>query len=134
MKILRFLKRLPAWIKLCWNQEDWDYGYIYDLLEFKLKKLQQVIEQDTIHEPKDVNRSVRQIKICLQYLDRFRNWPEYYDYPMDDIKWVEGDFGLCMKSTNSINEAKRKHATAYEQFNYEMFWKRFLQWHRSWWV
>ena len=29
---IRFIKRLPKWIKICWNQEDWDIGYLYDLI------------------------------------------------------------------------------------------------------
>ena len=35
----RFIKRLPNYIKLAWDQETWDYEYLYDLIEMKLKEL-----------------------------------------------------------------------------------------------
>ena len=114
--LFRFLKRLPKWIKICWNQENWDYNYLYDLIEIKLKEFLKAQEE--------------------AYLDRYRNWPNYYDYPMDDIyhEKAEDGLGYYMKHSSSINEAKRKGANKYEKFNYEMFWKRFLQWHQGWWT
>lgn len=130
----RFTKRLKTWIPLIWNQENWDFEYLYDLIEFKLKEFIQAQEQDYLHEQKGVQRRIRQIKICLAYLDRYRNWPNYYDYPMDDIEHVKTETGYTLKHTNSINEAKRKGVHAYEKFNYDMFWKRFMQWHQGWWT
>lgn len=134
--LFRFLKRLPKWIKICWNQEDWDIAYLYDLIEIKLKEFLKAQEEDTWHVPKETKRRAKQIRICLAYFDRYRNWPNYYDYPMDDIyhEKAEDGLGYYMKHSSSINEAKRKGAHKYEKFNYEMFWKRFLQWHQGWWT
>ena len=133
---IRFIKRLPKWIKICWNQEDWDIGYLYDLIEIRLKDFLKAQEEDTWHVPKETKRRAKQIKICLAYLDRYRNWTDYYDYPMDDIYFekTEDGLGSYMKHKSSINEAKRKGADKYEKFNYNMFWKRFLQWHQHWWT
>lgn len=133
----RFIKRLPKYIKLAWDQETWDSEYIYDLIEMKLKELLKAQEEDTCHVKKETKRRAKQIKICLAYLDRYRNWVDYYDYPMDDIKWIDSpDYKGCkqMIHTNNRNEIKRKGAHAYEKFNYDMFWKRFLQWHQQWWT
>ena len=134
-KSFRFIKRLPTWIGLCWNQENWDIDYLYDLIEFKMKELLKAQEHDTIHLQKDVKRRIRQIKICLAYLDRYRNSVNYYDYPTDDIIFEPCE-NNCSKMiyTNKYNEIKRKGIISYEKFNYDMFWKRFLQWHNSWWV
>ena len=35
----RFILREIRWIPVLWNQEDWDFEYMYDLLEVKMKEL-----------------------------------------------------------------------------------------------
>jgi hypothetical protein len=131
-KLIRFIKRLFNYLPLIWKDEDWDYDYLYKILDFKLRRMQIELEHDTWHM--DSKRRARQIAICLAYLDRYRNWTNYIDYPMDDIKFVKDKLGYKMIHTSSINEAKRRMVHGYEEFNYNMFWKRFLQWHRGWWT
>lgn len=133
----RFLKRFPKYIKLAWYQETWDYEYLYDLIEMKLQEFLKAQEEDNWHVEKETKRRAKQIRICLAYLDRFRNWTKYYDYPMDDIEWIDSSKHKGCKQmihTNKRNEIKRKGVHAYEKFNYDMFWKRFLQWHQGWWT
>lgn len=38
-KFGRFIKRLFRWLPVLWRQEEWDSGYIYDILDVKLKEL-----------------------------------------------------------------------------------------------
>ena len=35
----RFILREVRWIPVLWNQEDWDFEYMYDLLEMKMKEI-----------------------------------------------------------------------------------------------
>lgn len=134
-RIGRFILRLSRWIPVLWRQEEWDYEFIYDHLELKMRELRDNISKDTWHDQKEVKKGIKQIDICLQRLDRWRNWTKYYDYPMDDIKYeeVEGGF-LSPVSTNSENEKQRLGAIEFEQKNYDKFWKDFLAWHRGWWT
>jgi len=132
---IRFIKRLPKWIKVAWNQEDWDVGYLYDLIELKLKEFLKAQEEDTWHDTYTVKHCIKQIKITLARLDRYRNWPNYYDYPMDDIVWVDCEDGCkMMKHTSEENEKQRLGADKFEQHNYDKFWKDFLKWHQNWWT
>lgn len=131
-KVCRFLKRLIFWLPIIWKQEDWDISYLYDLIEIKLKEIRKCLLKDDIHKDSDLR--VREIDICLAYLDRYRNWTNYIEYPIDDIIFEPAS--ECtgkMVSTNSHNEARRKLVRKYEDFNYKMFWKRFMQWHQKWW-
>lgn len=131
-KVFRFLKRLIFWLPIIWKQEDWDISYLYDLIEIKLKEIRKCLLKDDIHKDSDLR--VREIDICLAYLDRYRNWTNYIEYPIDDI--ISEPVSECtskMVSTNSHNEARRKLVRKYEDFNYKMFWKRFMQWHQKWW-
>ena len=134
-RVGRFISRLFRWIPVLWKQEEWDYEFIYDHLELKMRELRDNISKDVWHDPKEVRKGIKQIDICLQRLDRWRNWTKYYDYPMDDIKYeeVEGGF-LSPVSTNSEKEKQRLGAIVFEQKNYDKFWKDFLAWHRGWWT
>ena len=54
----RFVKRLGRWIPVLWNQEDWDYEYIYDLLIMKMKELKEDMSKDYWHDQKEVQRGI----------------------------------------------------------------------------
>ena len=131
----RFIRRLPTFLRLCWKQENWDYEYLYDLIEYKLKEFLIAQQQDTWHVESETKRRAKEIKICLARLDRFRNWPNYYDYPMDDITWQpleNGNHKLVFN--NPENEKQRLGAYDFEKKNYDKFWNNFLKWHRGWWT
>ncbi len=135
-KLGRFLLREIRWIPVLWNQEDWDFEYVYDLLEVKMKELRRNMSKDTWHDQKCVQKGIKQINICLARLDRWRNWPDYYHYPMDDIysELTEDGKYYVMKHASEENEKQRLGAIDFEQKNYNKFWKDFLAWHRGWWT
>lgn len=134
-KFGRFIKREIRWTPVLWKQEDWDYEYMYDLLEMKMKELQKNMSKDYWHDQKSVQRGIKQIDICLARLDRWRNWTSYYEYPMDDIYYepTENDC-YVMKYASEENEKQRLGAIDFEEKNYNKFWKDFLAWHRGWWT
>ena len=135
IKLGRFILREIRWVPVLWNQEDWDFEYMYDLLEIKMKELRKDMSKDIWHDQKVVQRSIKQIDICLARLDRWRNWIKYYDYPIDDIIHVPTKDG-CYKIeyTSEENEKQRLGAIDFEQKNYDKFWKDFLAWHQGWWT
>ena len=130
----RFIKRLWKWVPILWNQEDWDYEYIYPLLKAKMEDLRKDLEKDTWHEEKGVKKSIKQIDICLARMDRYLNWTEHYDYPMEDIYTVPCKPGYMMKYYSEENEKQRLGATPFEEKNFKKFWKDFIDWHRGWWT
>ena len=131
----RFLVRLVRWLPVLWNQEDWDYAYVYDLLVVKMKELRKDMSKDYWHDQKEVQRSIRQIDICLSRLDRYLNWTKYYGYPMNDIYYESTDDGcIRMCYSSEENEQQRLGAIAFEEKNFNKFWKDFVAWHRGWWT
>lgn len=121
----RFIKRLPSYIKLAWKQENWDYEYMYDIIEFKMKELYQGLCEDTWHDKHEVDRCKLQIKVCLSRLDRYRNWDNYVDFPTDD---------LMLEEPSSINKEKRRETFNFQSKNYNKFWSNLVKWHRNWWT
>lgn len=131
----RFVSRVIRWLPVLWNQEEWDYEYIYDLLAMKMKELRTSMSRDIWHDQKDVQKGIKQIDICLLRLDRWRNWPDYYDYPTEDIVHVPTENGCYrLEYTSEENEKQRLGAISFEQKNFDKFWKDFLTWHRGWWT
>ena len=134
-KFGRFILREIRWIPVLWNQEDWDFEYTYDLLEVKMKELRKDMSEDIWHDQKVVQRSIKQIDICLARLDRWRNWTKYYAYPTDDIIRVPTKDGYYkIEYTSEENEKQRLGAIDFKQKNYDKFWKDFLAWHQGWWT
>ena len=135
-KLGRFLLREIRWIPVLWNQEDWDFEYMYDLLEVKMKELKKDMSKDYWHDQKSVQKSIKQIDVCLKRLDRWRNWTDYYEYPMEDIYHELTEDGNCyvMKYASEENEKQRLGAIYFEKKNYDKFWKDFLAWHQGWWT
>ena len=44
-KFERFAKRLTRWIPVLWKQEDWDYEYIYDVMQLKMEEILECIKR-----------------------------------------------------------------------------------------
>ena len=129
-KFGRFIIRLFKWIPILWKQEDWDYEYIYDLMEVKMKEIQNCLRKDTLHVGN--NRHIREINICLAYMDRFRNWDKYVELP-EDASWGERGLKFSNNTTKKYRKSLVKKMISFETDNFNMFWKRFIQWHKNWW-
>ena len=134
-RIGRFILRLGRWLPVLWNQEEWDFAFIYDILIMKMKELRKNMSEDYWHDQKVVQRGIKRIDICLARLDRYLNWTRYYDYPMDDIYYEDTENGckiMCYASEE--NEKQRLGAIPFEEKNFKKFWKDFVKWHRGWWT
>lgn len=134
-KVGRFILRLIRWVPVLWNQEEWDYEYMYDVLVMKMKELRKNMSEDCWHDSKEVQKRIKQIDICLRRLDMHRNWTKYYYYPMEDIYYEpteDGCFRVCHASER--NEKQRLGAIHFEEKNFKKFWKDFVQWHQGWWT
>lgn len=129
-KFGRFILRLIKWFPILWKQEDWDYEYLYDLIEIKLKELRECLQKDDLHV--DSDKYATQISICLAYMDRFRNWDNYVDLP-EYASWEKHGLNFSEKATKEYRKSIVKKMISFEKDNYNMFWKRFIQWHRNWW-
>ena len=118
-----------------WDQEDWDYEYIYPLLKAKIEDIRVDIEKDKWHSPSDIKKCLKQIDVCLARMDRYLNWTEYYDYPLEDIYSVPTEDGYYeMRYYSEENEKQRLGAISFEERNFQKFWGDFVKWHRGWWT
>lgn len=136
--IFRFLRRLPKWLKLCWNTENWDFEGMYDFLEMFLKDLLKAQEEDTWHVEHETKRRALQIKCTLAHLDRYRNWPDYYEWPESHTEKSTYDekYGQLYTLVYDDPDADEKieYVHKMETKHYNKFWDMLRKYHQGWWT
>ena len=130
-KIYRFIKRLYRWLPVLWKQEDWDYAYLYDVMQIKMEELLKCLKEDNLHL--NSKKRARELAICLEYFKRMREPEDYIDIPVDDVTFVNLPNSTAKMETTPYFSRQCKKCKDFEKFNYDMFWKRFVQWHTRWW-
>lgn len=131
-KIGRFILRLPNYVNVCWKNEDWDYEGFYNLIELHCNRLKKAIKEDTWHVPHGVKRELQQIDLTLAHLDRYRNWPNYYEWPEPiHEKLPNGCYTIKYKPED---EAQCDYVHKMELKHYEAFWRLLKKYHTNWWT
>jgi hypothetical protein len=117
---LRKVKRSFDFAVHGWNSYDWDYGYLLELIEFKLKRMKKEIDNGHHVPDKTTNQSLR---ICIKLLKKI-NFRDYH-YFMDlhnkkwgDCEWVwhrTDEEGKEIPNGASRVEFKRPNAVTEEE-------------------
>lgn len=133
----RFILRLYRWIPVLWNQEEWDFGYTYDILELRLKELKSAISKDNWHTEDCVKEEIEQIDSILSHLDKYRNWPNYIEIPeppKDFQRWTDCEGGYTeLHFTDEEHEAYQK-AHEFEEEHFNAFWDELKKNSSNWWT
>ena len=132
-KIGRFILRLIRWIPVLYKQEEWDFGYTYDILEHKIKEIRNNITKDTWHTPDCIEEELTQIDSVLDHLDKFRNWTKYIDIPSSPMD------RLLETKTNTLEFTEEEHlayqkAEEFEEEHYNAFWDELKEYSSNWWT
>ena len=146
------LIRIVQYIPVIWENDDSSYYWIYHLLAYKLKRVQNCIEQysDQNHS----RRSIRQIRFCRFLIERLlkdtyckddwnkheRKWGELVE---EDIELDGGDIGVEYFRKNCLTDHNR--ALEYEEYkkirskedalrerDLKVFWRNFYSYHEYW--
>ena len=78
------IKRLLDWLPVIWNDCDFDYAYLLDILNFKLKKMYEWFSSDKPNV-ESAPVTAKEIKKVLALLDR------YFNETYQDIEYAEFD-------------------------------------------
>ena len=133
----RFITRVIRWLPVLWKQEEWDFGYTYNILEFKLKELRNNIAQDTWHDNECVQEELQQIDSVLDHLDKYRNWPKYIEIPEPpkDFKRFTPTEDGCSRLNFTEQEHKAyDKARKFEEEHYNAFWNEMKENSDNWWT
>ena len=109
---MRFLKRIAtgikniwAWAPIVWADRQWDYVFIYSVLAFKLRRMQQFFESDA-PVVADADEIAQSLKKCADKAERLAN----DNYLTDELKamrheerWGESWF-ICNPIDEELSE------------------------------
>lgn len=137
------LGRVFSGIKLLWNNSDWDYYYLLQLIRWKLKRMHNVIKYSHhLHADEDT----KDIKIAINLLDRISSSNSYIGeaYSKALTEWWEGrieieDNNLIRiefpkdKSLNKQLDMFAKRAQDQEEQDWELLFKVLKTKMRCWW-
>ena len=90
------IKNLVAWAPLIWKDRDWDYGFLEEILKFKLTRMAKCIIDNDIIEGK--YRVEKQIKYALYLMERIDS---NYDLKEADKK-LEAKWGKTVYSWEPV--------------------------------
>lgn len=71
-KFIKGIKNLIYYFKVIWNDNDWDYSFITDLLYVKLNKTYQRYNNKRYFVGQEDN-TVKPLRICVEILNRSKN-------------------------------------------------------------
>jgi len=111
------VKNLIKWFPIIWQDRDYDYGYLYTILEFKLNNMQKFFESDYTYS-KDAKHYAKQIKECKELLIRIHNeaiWDEHWN----------DDTATYTKSIDELSKLDREEK--------ELFWGKMCDNIDNWW-
>ena len=77
----RRIKNLWRWLPIVWNDRDWDDGFIFEVLKFKLKNTADYTEQRQRFV--GYEHEVARMRLCIRLIERIQEeWygMEYFDY------------------------------------------------------
>lgn len=134
-KLLRFIKRLWAYLPVIWDDEDWDYMYLLRLVQFKVGRMRSHIKSCRAASPgysqyQSRNKTLRRMSIVENLIGRLEAG-EYCQYEHDE--WS--------KNFVDANEFDSKyklqqiiwHAEYLENRDWYMVWDIISKYARRWW-
>lgn len=150
-KWCRFYKKLSRsckWAKRMWNNPDWDYEYMIEMMVYKLKDIQyqlDVVDSDFVdlrHQPKTIGDENGETVDHLESLDKAIELGEKLledkygtDYPEDIKKWFD-EHGHFSKLPDELNKKYWKYldeSYRQEKNDRNEFFNIIRDNHEKWW-
>jgi len=109
-QFLKNLKRAWDYAVIGWSNHDWDNGYLYELMLFKLKRMQvELINGVAIHD----KTTLQSLRICIKLLERILKGDYNYNSNQHDAKWGAVEFNTKQDPNSNWSELiiTRKNVT-----------------------
>ena len=111
------IKNLVNWFPIIWNDRQWDHSFFYEIMRFKLNKMEKYLRHNGHHIGSE--KSANKIKVCVMLLNRLmednyhdlifrphdKKWGESKMYVKDD-GYVEIDYPNVKTDEDKVNQKK----------------------------
>jgi hypothetical protein len=120
-ELKRSIKNLCKWFPVIWKDRDWDHFYIYEIIEFKLRKQANYISIMDRHTR--AQEDARDMLTCSELINRVKDGyydSEYMDYHESEFKFldIEDKPGFSELEINVISE------------DFDSYFKKYPSWYR----
>ncbi len=128
-KLLKFPIRLVQYSPILFHDQDWDYGYMINIIVFKLKRMRSCLEKSTIS---DHSLSITQINETIEHF-RYHLEPER-GVPEQEVRNLLD----CINENgvlefNSEEKAYFDKLNEKEQESWEKAWNNIRMYGQNWW-
>lgn len=114
------IHNIVRWIPILWKDRDWDHGYIYDILSFKLKNQAEHIGKHDNHTTAKYDAS--RMMMCVRLINRLKD--DYYSLEYFDY---QNSFDIEKNTLGNLVDFINKHKSAYKRMSND---SEFLRNHR----
>lgn len=145
-RIFKKIKNIIRWIPVIWNDEDWDFSHLLDILHFKLENMQKYFQSSNYIDDSEKNKIVDELTAALHYLEEIIDdkcemdiMQEYYDlyteYPKISLIYTDGMYKLKELSDEQAKIFKEYNQKAFlsKKHNKNMFFKILMENYEGWW-
>lgn len=113
---IRNIKRVLRWLPIIWNDRDWDYYYIYEMLKQKLIRVEEYIRKEGVHIYN--GEDAASIRKAIEMIDKVQN--EYYldKFLSESQNWDDEGMRKAMEDQDKA----RQELFEYLNNNIEKWW------------
>lgn len=105
------IKRLLDWLPIIWDDCDFDYAFLLEILNFKLKKMHEWFSSDKPNV-ESAPVTAKEIKKVLEYLDRYFNKSyQEFEYAEFNLRYGlsnEDDFFVWQEKFQALPESAKQ--------------------------
>jgi hypothetical protein len=103
-RIRRFIRRtrnLIKWFPVIWQDENWDYYYIFEILKHKLTIMSKHIDENGYHVSAKYDAS--RMRLCVKLIEKVQN-EEYMDVLANDDDLTEEKIEAAMNKQKKARQ------------------------------
>lgn len=121
---LKNLKRAWDFAVIGWSNYDFDYGYLFKLMHFKLKRMENAILNGHAEPDKKTNQSIR---ICIKLLNKlaFKDYQHFTE--LHYTKWGQPEFIFSETDSRLLSQFEIKHKNIITEQDKEQERQEFLE-------
>jgi len=104
------IKNLIKWFPVIWNDRDWDFAFMFALLEKKFEHYEKEWETKATKYIVGSEKQIKRFKICKELCRRLKDDWYYHEntFMFHDKKWGALDFRLSTEEDNLCNISRLK--------------------------
>ena len=128
--------RIIQYIPVIYKNEDWDYDYLVNLVEYKLTRIRDCIYNNSIVAPSEARDTCIQINQALDHIKQYRNATVCAPEDLPPYTFNFNEDGTITFSEDEIFEKRQEFfnkVNELEDKEWNLIWDTIKEYGRNWW-